>query len=182
MRKYADKILLGVAIVDAIGTITQWFTRASSLGVSRETWLGIGVGIFFAVVLGLLGLMIFGKKVKPTTPKAESALVDTTTIRFHLYGDERVPTLISQNNVWRWYYLRYLIMGAKKKGAPPERVGTITLLFLSFDKPVKVTTLEVSSPDINLPTYEVKEFNNRFAIIIFSDGLPMGTLEVAVRK
>jgi hypothetical protein len=32
--------------------------------------------------------------------------------------------------------------------------------------------------DIRLPAYEVKDFNNRFAIIVFAGEVPMGTLEI----
>jgi hypothetical protein len=56
----------------------------------------------------------------------------------------------------------------------------VPLLFVTFDNPVRVGTLEVSA-DFKLPTYEVKEFNNRFAIIVFGDELPTGTLNIAVR-
>lgn len=173
--------------MDAINTIVQWSTKVSSLGLSPGTWLGIGVGVFFAVVLILLGLMVFGKQVKKNDIEKNNsieptALVDTATLRLHLYGDERVPTVVSSNNVWRWYYLRNIIKGITKKGKLPETIGTITILFISFDRPVKVTTLEVSSSDIKLPTHEVKEFNNRFAIIVFSNALPTGTLEVTVRS
>ena len=173
--------------MDAINTVTQWFTKASSLGLSPGTWLGIGVAIFFAITLILLGLRVFGKEVKrDAIEKSDltesTALADTEILHLHLYGDERVPTLISSNNVWRWYYLRNIIKGVTKKGKLPETIGTITILFISFDRPVKVTTLEVRSSDTRLPTHEVKEFNNRFAIIVFSDALPMGTLEVTVKN
>ncbi len=33
---------------------------------------------------------------------------------------------------------------------------------------------------MQLPIYEVKEFNQRYAIIVFSDNVPAGTLEVTV--
>jgi hypothetical protein len=49
-------------------------------------------------------------------------------------------------------------------------------LFVTFDNPVRVGTLEVSA-DFKLPAYEVKEFNNRFAIIVFGDDLPTGDVK-----
>jgi len=35
---------------------------------------------------------------------------------------------------------------------------------------------------MHLPVYEVKEFNQRYAIIQFSDNVPAGTLEIEVGK
>jgi len=92
-----------------------------------------------------------------------------------------MPTQIVNINVWRWYYLRTVSL-IPKEGEAPQMKAVSTLFFLSFDKPVKVSTLEVNSPDFKLPTHEVKEFNSRFAIIAFLDALPMGTLELTVRN
>jgi hypothetical protein len=56
----------------------------------------------------------------------------------------------------------------------------IVNLFVSFDPYVNVGTLQVSSPDMALPQFEVKEFNNRFAVIAFSGHIPAGTLNLTV--
>jgi hypothetical protein len=61
-----------------------------------------------------------------------------------------------------------------------QTTQTISNLFISFEYPVKVGTLEVSSPDFVMPHFEVKEFNNRFAIITFSNDIPVGTLVISV--
>ena len=53
---------------------------------------------------------------------------------------------------------------------------------LTFDNPVKMSTLEVSSPDFKMPMYEVKEFTNRYAIITFLDQIPAGTLSIQLRQ
>ena len=54
-----------------------------------------------------------------------------------------------------------------------------SLLFVSFETPAK-GQLEVTS-DIKLPHYEVKVFNEHFAIIHFDEPLPPGKLEITVR-
>ena len=54
-------------------------------------------------------------------------------------------------------------------------------LFINFDRPVNVGTLSVNSPDMALPMHEVKEFNNRFAIIVFNAALPSGTLNISIK-
>jgi hypothetical protein len=54
MQQQIDKTLLVVAILDAINTLAQWVTKASSLGLSPNTWLGIGLGVFFACILAIV--------------------------------------------------------------------------------------------------------------------------------
>jgi len=56
----------------------------------------------------------------------------------------------------------------------------LVTLFISFETDTIVSTFKVRSPDIQLPTYEVKEFNQRFAIVVFSNNVPAGTLEIIV--
>jgi hypothetical protein len=85
-------------------------------------------------------------------------------------------------NVWRWYYLRTIVVAVEKETGKEERQDVVTTLFVNFDNPVSVGTVEVSSPDMRLPLYEVKEFNNRFAIIMFDGSLPQGTLQIDVHQ
>jgi hypothetical protein len=54
MRKYIDRILWAVAIMDAINTVVQTATKVSSLGLSPNTWLVIGLVVFFCVILILI--------------------------------------------------------------------------------------------------------------------------------
>ena len=53
-------------------------------------------------------------------------------------------------------------------------------LFISFDQPVAVGTMTVRA-DKPLTRYEVKEFNNRFAIIHFGEPLAECNLGIEVR-
>src|SRR4051812_43008907 len=108
-----------------------------------------------------------------TTVGGELAL--TADLVLQTYGDERSPTRLSHENIWRWYYLRMVTVSIDKdSGKELRRIGIATL-YLNFDKPVQVGTLEVSAHGFALPSYEVKEFTNRFAIIAFSKELPEGT-------
>ncbi len=52
---WKDRLLYGVAVMDAANTAVQWFWRVSSFGWSPNTWLGIGVVVFFIVMLILVG-------------------------------------------------------------------------------------------------------------------------------
>jgi hypothetical protein len=105
------------------------------------------------------------------------AFIERSELKMHSYGDDRTPTAISNTNVWRWFYLRSIFgivnvaTGEKKETVQPT-------LFICFDRPTKVGTLNVSSGDFKLPRHEVKEFNNRFAVISFYEDLPTGSFTV----
>jgi len=131
--------------------------------------------ILFVITVGLFtaGLFLQGTE----TNKNMTALVDSAEIRFHIYGDERQPTRISQSNVWRWFILG-IILPVKEIKTGKKRISIQPILFIVFDKPVKAGTLEVSSPDSKLPLYEVKEFRSRYAIIVFDGELTSGTLNI----
>ena len=96
------------------------------------------------------------------------------------YGDERAPSGIRLENVMRWYILNAIGQSIDKKKEKINKEVLNQILFIIFDKPVRVTNLEVMSPDMELPSYEVKEFDSWSAIIMFSPKLPAGTLNIIV--
>lgn len=100
----------------------------------------------------------------------------TAFLRLQIYGDERVPIRIGGENVFRWFHLRNLFRAPLPNGEMIS--GESGTLFVTFDRDVRISTLEVHSPDAQLPQHEVKEYNQRYAIISFSGPLPRGTLEV----
>ena len=100
---------------------------------------------------------------------------ETSQLSLLCYGDHRLPTRLSTIAVWRWYCLRQIAIMQDKDGVLQQGVMSTTL-FVNFEVPVKVGTLEVVST--NILKYEIKEFNNRFAIIVFSGELPAGTLTI----
>jgi hypothetical protein len=104
-------------------------------------------------------------------------LAKTASLQLMVYGDERSPLRLAFDNIWRWYYLRMAVIQVEMTTAK-EYKHELATLFITFDQPVEVGTLEITSPDISLPAHEVKEFTNRYAIIVFSDPLPSGTLEI----
>jgi hypothetical protein len=111
---------------------------------------------------------------QPSTMTGEE-FADTASLSLQMYSGERTPTRLAYDNIWRWYYLR-TIMVAIEKETEKEHRNEVSNLFISFDKPVKVGTLEISSEGFVLPSYEVKEFTNRYAIIVFSKQIPEGVL------
>jgi hypothetical protein len=139
------------------------------------TWIpitGIGAGVF---LLGLsVGLVVSDRRNIGTIREP----ADRATLRLHVYGDNRTPDRITAENIFRWYYLKSMLVVVSTNGE--QRVAALYTLFITFDPEVRITTLQVRSPDIQLPPHEVKEFNQRYAIITFSGDIPEGTLEVAV--
>jgi hypothetical protein len=115
---------------------------------------------------------------KPATAVG-GELLSTADLVLQTYGDERSPTRLSYDNIWRWYYLRMIMIGIEKDTGKEHR-NAVASLYVNFDKPVMVGTLEVSAHGFTLPRYEVKEFTNRYAIVVFSQELPEGTVRVRV--
>jgi hypothetical protein len=133
---------------------------------------GIGAGI---LLLGLsAGLVIADRR----NVQAIRGPVDTASLRLHIYSDNRMPERLAVENIFRWYYLRNIVLLQGTDGRQHQVV--ITNLFVTFDPEVRVTTIQVRSPDMQLPPYDVKEFNQRYAIIVLSGEIGEGTLEVAV--
>lgn len=163
--------ILGIAL----GLI---FGFAPYVGIAKmPTWASqAGVASGILVVVFAAGLY-FGSQRKSVG--ASPVLKDSAELRLHFYGDDRPPTRIFASNIWRWYYLRNMFVTIDKNTGKEQRYA-IPNLFISFDEPVKVGTLEVIA-DFKLPLYEVKEFTNRFAIIAFSGDLPAGDLNITVR-
>ena len=134
-------------------------------------------GIIFGVALIALAAGFYWGHSKASK---DVKFADAAELRLRTFGDERVPEAISSTNIWRWYYLQnVLIVEDKESGQTKEHV--LINLFVTFDKPMKVGTLLISSPDMKVPRSEVKEFNNRFAVVAFHGQLPIGTLVLTAR-
>ncbi len=131
---------------------------------------GFGIGI---LLVGLsVGLVLAGGL------RHKRPIAQTASLRFHIFGDHRTPERLAFENIFRWFYLQTAIDGVGPSSV--TRIGTLATLFVSFENDVVISTIKVRSPDMQLPVYEVKEFNQRYAIIVFSDNVPAGTLEVIV--
>ena len=107
-------------------------------------------------------------------------VVPAALLKLHIYGDHRTPQRLTAENIFRWFYLQTAIDGVSPKGA--RRIGTLATLLVTFEEDVVIHTLSVRSPDMQLPVYEVKDSNQRYAIIVFSDNVPAGTLETSVSQ
>jgi len=114
---------------------------------------------------------------KRQTSAVPGDLADTAELRLIIHGDDRTPSRLSAVNIWRWFWLKHIVATRDPDGTE-RRLHITPILYINFDQPVKVGTLEVEASGFNLPLHEVKEFTNRFAIIFFSENLPAGTLNI----
>lgn len=156
--------IAGIALSIIFGAL-QFFE------VQIQDWVvfsGIGLGIF---MLGLsIGLL--------WTERRKARTVKTALLRLHTYRDHRVPDSLETKNIFRWYYLSHIITNMTFEGKKEEI--EFPTIFVTFEPEVQITTLKVRSPDMKLPRHEVKEFNQKYAIIVFSEKLKEGTLEIVV--
>ncbi len=160
--------IAGIALALIFG-VMQYLGPKLPKGIS---FTGIGIGI---LLLGLsAGLAIADRR----NVGAIRGPADRASLRLHIYGDNRNPDRLAAENIFRWYYLKNTALLQGNDGTQYQAVSII--LFVSFDPEVRITTMQVHSPDIQLPPYEVKEFNQRYAIIYFSGEIREGTLEVTV--
>lgn len=156
--------ILGIALTLVMAVIQYSFP-------SIPNWVP---AIVFGIGVLLVGVAV-GMTVRARNKKAKP--VPVANLRLHMFGDHRTPSHIASENIFRWYYLYYQVGGLdRKKGV--VKIGAAVTLYVSFENDVQISTLVVSSPDMHLPLYEVKEFNQRFAIIFFSETVPAGTLEI----
>jgi hypothetical protein len=158
--------IVGIALAIVTAALQYYFPKLPS-------WVpptGFAIGIF---LLGLsVGLLAAGGL------RRKRAVVKVASLRLHVYGDHRTPERLASENIFRWFYLQTAINGVGPSGV--TRIGALATLFVSFENDVVISTLNVRSPDIRLPLYEVKEFKQRYAIVAFSDNVPAGTLELVV--
>jgi hypothetical protein len=111
-------------------------------------------------------------------PKS-SALAERARLTLHFYGDARTPYEMKAANIWRWYYLQEL-WEFTDQGGSGMQPGNGTL-FICFDQPVRIGMLRVLA-DKPLPPHEVKDFDNRFAIIAFLSAPPECDLDIEVTQ
>ena len=160
--------IAGIALALIFGVLPYFAPRVPKW-VSLS---GVGVGVF---LLGWATGLVVSSDRLPSRP----APVDRAVLRMHVFADSRHAERLGAENIFRWYYLRNEVVGVSQSGEKLAATSFPTL-FVSFEPEVRISTLKVQSPNISLPRYEVKEFNQRFAIIAFSGPLSEGTLEISV--
>ena len=160
--------LIGLALTLLSGALQQYMPDLPSWVLP----LGYGMGVF---LLGVSAGLLAAGGIKRKRQVRERAM-----LRLHIYNDYRTPTRLGHENIFRWYFLHMAIEGIGPAGQ--KRIATMETLFVSFEEDVAVHTITVRSPDMTLPLHEIKEFNQRYAIVVFAERVPAGTLEIEVAK
>jgi hypothetical protein len=101
---------------------------------------------------------------------------DRSELRLSIPAGDEEPLVLFYINVFKWHLLRQKPIGSDK-GTEPK---TETILLIAFNQPTSGQRLEVKSDSV-LPPHQVKEFNQRFAIIAFSGPIPACVLEIIAR-
>lgn len=159
--------------------ITAWAaTRRSAPDMTSLGWLIVGVLLAFAIVI-LFGFAGWARQKWERNDSASLATPGSTLIRIQTYSDARLPTRRQQENVWRWYTMSNQIRGIDGAGVEVNLAFQF-ILFLVFETPVAVGQILVSSPDMALPSHEVKDSGPRHAIIVFNGSVGAGEIEVRV--
>jgi hypothetical protein len=110
------------------------------------------------------------------TTGEHSYRVDRSELRLVIDNDKQAPTTVFYMNVSKWCLLGQNFSRIDKEPDRDRDHGPVCL-FILFDQPTKDELLNVTS-DSPLPRYDIKEFNDRFAIIAFAGPIPAGTLEI----
>jgi hypothetical protein len=160
--------IAGLAFTMIFWALPNFFPQVPSWVSSA----GLVVGL---LLLGVVAGLFFADRRNKRVRKP----VDTALLRLHIYGDDRTPDRLEQENIFRWYYMQNFLTLQDAAGQF-QRQLLATTLFVTFEPEVRILTLKVRSPDAKLPSHEVKEFNQRYAIIFFSGNIGVGTLEVTV--
>ena len=165
-------------------TFLTWFLSGITAFVaSRWAFLDGTPGYFIIVIVLLIiasALSIsdnIKRLLKETNEKEITEKnLKTAFIKFQSYGDHRPPEMILSDNIFRWFCLHNLLQSTQEG---PSQEGS-SILFISFESDVLIKTLVINTPSTVLPPYEVKEYNQRFAIIVFTQLLPSCILDIKV--
>jgi len=106
----------------------------------------------------------------------DSYRFNRSELRLLIQREEQTPSSIFYMNISKWCLFDQNFTRIDKEISRNHGGGPVCL-FLLFDQPTRGEVLDVTS-DAVLPRYEVKEFNDRFAIVAFAEPLPAGTLEI----
>jgi hypothetical protein len=143
---------------------------------SWATLSGLTVGGF------LIGLAI-GLIVADRRNDAEASEI-LTDLKLEFFGDQRPPRELHQDNIATWYAIWSPTAIISERDKEGKEVGRQVILpktwniFLTFTKPAAYRQILLSLYDGDLPQYEIKQSNPKFAIIQILGDVPKGLLEI----
>jgi hypothetical protein len=132
-------------------------------------------------LLALLLIWLFATNIHSKSeppPMEHAATVQSvsdvpTSLRLQFNAANTDAIGIDLKNIWRWYTFRNIAQGTDEN-KEPFRKTLNTIIFITFDKPVRFKQIIVDSFGASLPTYEVKDSSSRHALVVF-DGELIGT-------
>jgi hypothetical protein len=120
--------------------------------VSQPIYWGVA-GLFIGIAFGMWMDSILKSKEKDER-KIEETFAERSELVLLAHGGQKHVTMVSHVGVWRWYSLVQIGIGKNVSGEIAQEVLSTTI-FISFDEPVNVGTMEISADHV-IPTYEVK--------------------------
>lgn len=112
-----------------------------------------------------------------------------TRLRLQFFGDHRIPTEISNNNVavWFTYYTSSITLTPKDKDGKPLPGGFEVppnwVIFLALDKPATYhqVLIDFSNPE-KMPITDIQVSNTRVIAISTRGTMPAGVLDIHVAQ
>ena len=161
--------LMIVAIL-SLGLILTWeyWERLNFFpNLKRQIIPSFAIGVILGIVISYNGISVEKQNQLSPIP---------TQVSLQFFASGTPPLMLSQKNLYRWYALN----GDLRNGNTLARIVTVTWL---FDKPTYYKQIEIRSlQNIPLPQYEVKDSNDRYAIIAFMGTVPDGAIEFELRQ
>jgi hypothetical protein len=99
-----------------------------------------------------------------------------TYVKIQFGSRNTIPIGIDSKNVWRWYAMwrddsSFALTDPKTSKVIASSGGGSWTLALTFDRPVSYGQIRVDGNGAVLPQYEVKDFTQRTAFIVFNGDL-----------
>ena len=141
---------------------------------TKASVLSVGVFLF-----GLaLGLVIADRRNDDTPLEVQ------TNLRLEFFADQRPPRELYQSNIGTWYAIWNPSAGISQIDNEGKEISRQVVvpktwsLFLLFMKPVRYRQILLSASGGDIPNYEIKQSNAKFAIIQIYGDVPKGILEM----
>jgi hypothetical protein len=81
-----------------------------------------------------------------------------------------LPSLVSQNNIFRWFSVKNVFGGIDSKTKQPFEMCLVNL-FIAFDNPISFRQIQIDGSGLPLPRHEIKDSSPRTAVIAFQGDL-----------